>query len=116
MRNGFYLPAHVFNRNCPDWAFHESFSFCTLWFYIFSHILSIAAQVLIPFISNLVCPRKSAELVGILMSGLLMGILSARTIAGLVSTMWSWHYIYLGSGITILLFALVMWKRFASVQ
>jgi len=72
---------------------------------------SIAAQVLIPFISNLVCPRKSAELVGILMSGLLMGILSARTIAGLVSTMWSWHYIYLGSGITILLFALVMWKR-----
>ncbi len=36
------------------------------------------------------------------MSGLFLGILLARSIAGLLSTVWSWHAVYLISGIVIL--------------
>ncbi len=40
-----------------------------------------------------------------------MGILLARSIAGLLSTVWSWHAVYLISGIVILVFAWVMWVK-----
>ncbi|BDE24145.1 hypothetical protein OCUAc20_26450 [Acinetobacter baumannii] len=45
------------------------------------------------------------------MSGLFLGILLARSIAGLLSTVWSWHAVYLISGIVILVFAWVMWVK-----
>ncbi|WP_312048862.1 MFS transporter [Acinetobacter courvalinii] len=72
---------------------------------------SIAAQVLIPFAAGLVSSQQSPHIVGTLMSGLFLGILLARSVAGLLSTLWSWHAIYLLSGLTILGFALVMWFK-----
>ena len=56
-------------------------------------------------------PEKSPQVVGTLMSGLFLGILLARSIAGLLSTVWSWHAVYLISGIVILVFAWVMWVK-----
>ena len=53
-------------------------------------------------------PEKSPQVVGTLMSGLFLGILLARSIAGLLSTVWSWHAVYLISGVVILVFAWVM--------
>lgn len=72
---------------------------------------SIAAQVLIPFAAGLVSSQQSPHIVGTLMSGLFLGILLARSVAGLLSTLWSWHAIYLLSGLTILGFALMMWFK-----
>lgn len=40
-----------------------------------------------------------------------MGILLARSVAGLISTLWSWHAVYLLSGGLILIFAIVVWFR-----
>ena len=71
---------------------------------------SIATQVLVPFAAGLASP-KSPQVVGTLMSGLFLGILLARSIAGLLSTVWSWHAVYLISGIVILVFAWVMWVK-----
>ncbi|OJU63799.1 MAG: MFS transporter, partial [Acinetobacter sp. 39-4] len=72
---------------------------------------SIATQVLVPFASGLASPEKSPQIVGTLMSGLFLGILLARSVAGLLSTIWSWHAIYLLSGLLILAFAVVMWSK-----
>lgn len=72
---------------------------------------SITTQVLVPFAAGLASPKKSPQVVGTLMSGLFLGILLARSIAGLLSTMWSWHAVYLLSGIVILAFAMVMWIK-----
>ncbi|MGE8643879.1 MFS transporter [Acinetobacter vivianii] len=72
---------------------------------------SIATQVLVPFAAGLASPQKSPQVVGTLMSGLFLGILLARSIAGLLSTVWSWHAVYLISGIVILVFAWVMWMK-----
>lgn len=70
-----------------------------------SSLFSIAAQVLIPFSTTLSDPKRSAQIVGTLMSGLLMGILFARTLAGLTSTMMSWHAIYYLSGLLLMVVA-----------
>lgn len=72
---------------------------------------SVATQVLVPFAAGLASPQKSPQVVGTLMSGLFMGILLARSIAGLISTLWSWHAVYLISGILIMIFALVVWLK-----
>lgn len=66
-----------------------------------SSLFSIGAQVLIPFATVLVRPERSAQVVGTLMSGLLMGILFARTVAGLLSSFMSWHVIYVLSGLLL---------------
>ncbi|MCR4531955.1 MFS transporter [Acinetobacter venetianus] len=77
---------------------------------------SIATQVLIPFAAGLASPQKSPQVVGTLMSGLFLGILLARSIAGLLSTVWSWHAIYLISGILILVCALIMWLKLPTTK
>lgn len=71
-----------------------------------SSLFSIAAQVLIPFSTTLGDPKRSAQIVGTLMSGLLMGILLARTVAGFTSTIMSWHAIYYLSGLLLIVVAI----------
>ncbi len=77
---------------------------------------SIATQVLIPFAAGLTTPQKSPQLVGTLMGGLFLGILLARSISGLMSTIWSWHTIYLSSGVLILLCAVIMWLKLPTAK
>lgn len=76
-----------------------------------STFFSVSTQVLVPFATGLVSTQQSPRIVGTLMSGLFMGILLARSVAGLISTLWSWHAVYLLSGGLILIFAIVVWFR-----
>lgn len=76
-----------------------------------SSLFSIAAQILIPYSTSLGDPKKSAQVVGTLMSGLLMGILLARTVAGFVSSVMSWHAIYYLSGFMLMSSALMIAKN-----
>ncbi|MEG0342188.1 MAG: MFS transporter [Acinetobacter sp.] len=86
-----------------------------LWsLYVFTFIattFSIASQVLIPFISSIVESEKMSEIIGTLMSGLFLGILLARSYAGIVTTFADWHLVYLSSGILLILLAVVMYFK-----
>lgn len=73
-----------------------------------SSLFVVAAQILIPFSTILASPKQSAKVVGTLMSGLMMGILLARTVAGLISSIGEWHYVYLISGVMLLTFAMIL--------
>lgn len=73
-----------------------------------SSLFVVAAQILIPFSTILSSPQQSAKVVGTLMSGLMMGILLARTVAGFISSIGAWHYVYLISGVLLLIFAVVL--------
>ena len=72
---------------------------------------AISAQILIPFAATISPAQYSAETVGKLMSGLVMGIILSRTFAGSVSSLFSWSMVYVLSGCITLLFALLMWTK-----
>lgn len=57
-------------------------------------VFSAVAQVLIPFSATLAFPNQRGKIVGILMSGMLLGILLARTFAGAISTLVDWRMVY----------------------
>ena len=85
-------------------------------FTLLAGFCSISTQILIPFAASLYNSHKSAEVVGLLMSGVLVGILFARTLAGLISTLWSWHMVYWISGGCILIFSVLMWFQLPQSQ
>lgn len=80
-----------------------------LWFgTLLAGLFSVAAQVLIPLATMLVKPEKTGEVVGLLMSGLLVGILLSTSIAGLLSELVHWKMIYSVSAVLMLMIAVVL--------
>jgi len=73
-------------------------------------LFSVAAQVLVPMAAALSDPARSGRAVGLVMSGLLTGILAARSVAGLLSDYGGWTTVYRVSGGLMLLVALVLWR------
>lgn len=57
-------------------------------------LFSVVAQVLIPMAASIAKPSQRGKAVGIIMSGLLLGILLARTVSGAVATVGGWRAIY----------------------
>lgn len=62
---------------------------------VMTGLFSVTAQVLIPLATMAVKPEKIGEVVGFLMSGLLVGILLSTSLAGLLSNLFHWKVIYL---------------------
>ena len=58
---------------------------------------SVVAQMLVPFAAHLAPPEKRGQMVGQVMSGLLLGILLARAFAGIVSGAFGWRTVYIAS-------------------
>lgn len=54
----------------------------------------VVVQVLVPFAATLSAPAYRGRAVGVVMSGLLMGILLARTFAGFISSIGGWRSVY----------------------
>jgi predicted MFS family arabinose efflux permease len=56
--------------------------------------LSVVAQVIVPLASTLAPPHERGQVVGTVMSGLLIGILMARTLSGVVAALGGWRLVY----------------------
>ncbi len=76
---------------------------------IMAGLFSVAAQILVPMAATLSDPARSGRAVGLVMSGLLIGILTARSVAGLLSGLGGWHTVYRVSSIVMMLVALALW-------
>jgi predicted MFS family arabinose efflux permease len=78
---------------------------------------SVAAQVVVPFAASLAEPAKRGRVVGTVMSGLLIGILLARTVSGALASALGWRAVYLfGAGCTLALAAVLAAKLPPEVQ
>ncbi|QEL12671.1 MFS transporter [Kushneria phosphatilytica] len=73
-------------------------------------VFSVVAQVLVPFAATLARPERRGQVVGTVMSGLLLGILLARTVAGALSSLGDWHTIYWVAAILMLINTLALWR------
>ncbi len=57
-------------------------------------VTSITPQLLVPFAAHLAEPTERGQVVGTVMSGLLIGILAARTVSGVVGSTLGWRAMY----------------------
>jgi len=71
-------------------------------------LFSVVAQILVPFAATLAAPERRGQVVGTVMSGLLLGILLARTVAGALADLGSWRTVYWVGGAAMLLAAAVL--------
>jgi predicted MFS family arabinose efflux permease len=72
---------------------------------------SVAAQLLVPFAAQLAGEQRRGQVVGIVMSGLLIGILLARTVSGLVAGATGWRVVYAVAAGLVLALAGVLARR-----
>ena len=56
--------------------------------------VSVVAQVIVPLASTLAAPHQRGQVVGTVMSGLLIGILMARTLSGVIAALGGWRLVY----------------------
>ena len=73
-------------------------------------VASVAGQVMIPFAADLAPPERRGRVVARIMTGLLLGILLARTVSGLVAQLAGWRSIYWFSAALMIAFAVVLWR------
>ncbi len=74
-------------------------------------VCSVSAQILVPFAATLARPEERGRVVGTVMSGLLIGILLARTFSGLVAEVAGWRTVFVVAGVLVLGLAAVLQRR-----
>jgi predicted MFS family arabinose efflux permease len=73
-------------------------------------VTSVVVQVLVPFAAHLAPPDQRGKYVGRVMSGLLLGVLLARSLASVTAAAWGWRSIYLISAGAMLLLSVALWR------
>lgn len=73
-------------------------------------LFSVAAQVLVPYAAILAPAGKGGKAVGTVMSGLLVGVLLARAVAGVLSDIGGWTLIYHVSAVLMILIGIGLWR------
>lgn len=79
-------------------------------------LFSVVAQLLVPLAATLATPETRGKVVGTIMSGLLLGILLARTVAGALAALGGWRTVYWVASTLMVLMALVLWRALPRLQ
>ena len=79
-------------------------------------LFSVVAQILVPLAATLASPEKRGKVVGTIMSGLLLAILLARTVAGLLASLGGWRTVYWVASVLMVIMALALWRGLPKVK
>lgn len=74
-------------------------------------LLAVVTQALVAYAASLARPAERGHVVGIVTSGIVVGILLARTVAGALTDLSGWRTVYFASSILTLMVALLLWRR-----
>ncbi|MGG2464854.1 MFS transporter [Streptomyces sp. RGM 3693] len=73
-------------------------------------LLAVVTQTLVAFAASLAPPARRGRVVGLVTSGVVTGILLARTASGLMADLAGWRSVYLASASLTALLALVLYR------
>ncbi|ROR05776.1 MFS transporter [Erwinia sp. JUb26] len=77
---------------------------------VLTGLFSVVAQILVPLAATLAAPEKRGRVVGTVMSGLLLGILLARTVAGGLAQLGGWRTVYWVASVLMVCMSLALWR------
>jgi predicted MFS family arabinose efflux permease len=69
---------------------------------------SVVAQIVIPFVAHLAPAGQGGRYVGRVMSGLLLGIMLARSVSSFSADAWGWRSVYAISAVAMLIIAVLL--------
>ncbi|MDH7788468.1 putative MFS family arabinose efflux permease [Ochrobactrum sp. 19YEA23] len=73
-------------------------------------LLAVVTQALVAYAASLAEPMRRGRVVGIVTSGIVLGILLARAVAGALTDIGGWRSVYLSSAVVTLLIGLMLWR------
>jgi len=73
-------------------------------------IVTMTPQLLVPFAASLAAPHEKGRVVGFMVSGILLGILLARTVAGFVGAWFGWRAMFWLAAAVLATLAVVLAK------
>lgn len=77
---------------------------------------SVVAQVLVPFAADLASDERRGQVVGTVMTGLLLGILLGRTVSGLLAAWAGWRSVYWAASVTMVVLAVTLGRLLPRVR
>ncbi len=77
--------------------------------------MSVVAMIVVPLAATLAGPSERGQVVGTVMSGLLVGILLSRTLSGLVAEVGGWRLVFALAAIAMLALALALRRGLSPV-
>lgn len=85
-----------------------------LWMYFSSFVVgltNISPQIMIPLATELADSREKGKVVGIIVSGLLIGILLARTISGFIGYIFGWRSMFIFASLIMFILLIVLFFK-----
>lgn len=73
-------------------------------------LLAVVTQVLVSYASTLAAPAERGRIVGLVTSGVVIGILLARTFAGILTDIAGWRSVYLVSAALMLIMCVTLYR------
>ncbi len=78
-------------------------------------VTSVVAQIIVPMSSSLSAEHERGSVVGTVMSGLLIGILLARTVSGLIAAAFGWRVVFWFAAAAMVLLAATLRRKLPKV-
>lgn len=79
-------------------------------------LLAVVTQTLVAFAATLAAPSERGRVIGLVTSGIVIGILLARTVAGVLADLAGWRSVYLVSASLTLLMVAALFRRLPNVE
>lgn len=73
-------------------------------------LLAVVIQVQVAYAAALAAPDERGRVVGSVTSGVVLGILLSRTVAGVIADLAGWRAVFLGSAVAALAISALLWR------